>query len=63
MLLGGHIRVGLEDNLYYRRGQLATNEELVERAVRIVRELGYEPATAAEARSVLGVTAPSLAAG
>lgn len=62
ILLGGHIRVGLEDNLYYRRGQLATNEELVERAVRIVRELGYEPATAAEARSILGVTAPSLAA-
>jgi uncharacterized protein (DUF849 family) len=35
--------VGLEDNNYYARGQLATNEQLVARAVRIIRELGAEP--------------------
>ena len=62
ILLGGHIRVGLEDNNYYAKGQLATNEQLVARAVRIIRELGAEPATAAEAREMLGlepVKAPS----
>jgi 3-keto-5-aminohexanoate cleavage enzyme len=62
ILLGGHIRVGLEDNNYYAKGQLATNEQLVARAVRIIRELGAEPATAAEAREMLGlapVEAPS----
>ena len=53
LLLGGHIRVGLEDNNYYSHGRLATNEELVARAVRIVRELGAEPATPAEAREML----------
>jgi 3-keto-5-aminohexanoate cleavage enzyme len=65
ILLGGHIRVGLEDNNYYARGELATNEQLVARAVRIIRELGAEPATAAEAREMLGlapVQAPSRAA-
>jgi 3-keto-5-aminohexanoate cleavage enzyme len=55
VLLGGHIRVGLEDNNYYRRGELATNEQLVQRAVRIIRELGAEPATAAEAREMLNL--------
>ncbi len=55
MLLGGHVRVGLEDNLYYGPGQLATNVQLVERIVRIARELGYEPATAAEAREIMGL--------
>jgi len=55
ILLGGHIRVGLEDNLYYKRGEQATNVQLVERAVRIVRELGCEPATPIEARQVLGL--------
>ncbi len=64
-LLGGHIRVGLEDNSYYSRGKLATNHELVARAVRIIRELGAEPATPAEARAMIGlkpVNAPSRAA-
>jgi len=60
ILLGGHVRVGLEDNLYYRRGELATNVQLVERAVRIIRELGHEPATPAEARTMLAL--PDLAA-
>lgn len=65
LLLGGHVRVGLEDNNYYARGQLATNEQLVTRMARIIRELGAEPATAAEAREMLGlkpVKAPARAA-
>ena len=55
LLLGGHVRVGLEDNLYYRQGLLATNVQLTERVVRLVRDMGYEPATAAEARQILGL--------
>jgi len=55
ILLGGHFRVGLEDNLYYSRGRLARNEELVTRSVDIVRALGHEPATAAEARVIMGL--------
>jgi 3-keto-5-aminohexanoate cleavage enzyme len=55
ILMGGHIRVGLEDNNYYARGKLATNEQLVARAVRIIRELGAEPATPAEAREMIGL--------
>jgi 3-keto-5-aminohexanoate cleavage enzyme len=55
LILGGHVRVGLEDNLYYARGELATNEQLVERTVRIIRELGHEPATPSEAREMLGL--------
>ena len=51
------MRVGLEDNLYYGPGQLATNVQLVERIVRIARELGYEPATATEAREIMGLRA------
>lgn len=58
MLLGGHVRVGLEDNLYYGPGELATNLQLVERLVRLVREFGYEPATPAEARKMLGIPRP-----
>jgi 3-keto-5-aminohexanoate cleavage enzyme len=55
LLLGGHVRVGLEDNLYYRHGELATNVQLVERLVRLVREMGFEPATPDEAREILGL--------
>jgi 3-keto-5-aminohexanoate cleavage enzyme len=55
LILGGHARVGLEDNVYYERGRLATNVELVERMVRIIRELNMEPATPAEARGMLGL--------
>lgn len=58
LLLGGHVRVGLEDNLVYSKGVPATNIMLVERMVRIVRELGYEPATAEEARNIMGLPAP-----
>ena len=47
--LGGHIRVGLEDNLYLSKGEFASNGQLVERAVSIVRELGAEMAEPARA--------------
>lgn len=57
ILLGGHVRVGLEDNNYYARGQLATNEQLVARTVRIVKELNHEVASPAEAREILGLKA------
>ncbi len=55
ILLGGHVRVGLEDNLYYSRGRLAKNIEQVDRIVRIIRDLGFEPATPAEAREIIGL--------
>jgi len=55
LLLGGHARVGLEDNLYYRHGELATNVQLTERVVRLIRELDMEPATPTEARDILGL--------
>ena len=54
--MGGHVRVGFEDNIYYSRGVLATsNAQLVERIVRIARELGREVATPDEARKILGI--------
>ncbi|MGD2185298.1 MAG: 3-keto-5-aminohexanoate cleavage protein [Desulfobacterales bacterium] len=53
ILMGGHVRVGLEDNIYFRRGELATNQMLVERIVQISRILGREIATPAEARQIL----------
>lgn len=56
MVLGGCIRVGMEDNIYYRKGELAkSNAQLVARAVRIARELNKEPATPDEARKILGL--------
>ena len=55
LLLGGHARVGLEDNLYYRHGELATNVQLTERVVRLIRELDMEPATPTEATDILGL--------
>jgi uncharacterized protein (DUF849 family) len=61
LLLGGHVRVGLEDNLYYSRGVLATNVQLVERIVRIIRDLDMEPATPAEAREMIGLPRRSQA--
>lgn len=54
VLMGGNFRVGFEDNVYLSKGVLAkSNAELVAKAVRIIRELGYEPATVAEAREIL----------
>lgn len=55
-LLGGHVRVGLEDNVYIRKGVLARdNAELVEKAGTIVENLGGSLATPAEARAILGL--------
>ncbi len=57
MTMGGNARCGFEDNPYYRPGQpAASNAQLVERLVRIARELGREPATSAEARALLHFT-------
>jgi uncharacterized protein (DUF849 family) len=56
LLLGGHVRTGLEDNLFYRQGELASNVQLTERIVRLVREMGFEPATPAEAREIMGLS-------
>ena len=56
VLMGGHIRVGLEDSLFIQPGKLATsNAEQVQKAVRIIREAGHEPATPDEARAILGL--------
>jgi uncharacterized protein (DUF849 family) len=56
VLLGGHIRVGLEDNIYLGKGQLTpSNAALVEKAVKIVEMLGDHVATPAEARQILGI--------
>ncbi len=55
MLMGGCVRVGLEDNIYYSKGVKATNMQLVARTVRIARELGKEPMSPAEAREFLGI--------
>ena len=58
MLLGGHVRVGLEDNLYERRGRkLAGNGEAVEKVVRLAGEFGRPIATPAQAREMLGLSA------
>jgi 3-keto-5-aminohexanoate cleavage enzyme len=59
IVMGGHVRVGLEDNLYYRRGELATNERLVARVARIAGELGRPLATPQEAREILSLGAGS----
>lgn len=55
VLLGGHVRVGLEDNLYLSKGVFATNGQLVEKAVTIVENLGARTLTPAEAREKLGL--------
>ncbi|WP_458206281.1 3-keto-5-aminohexanoate cleavage protein [Haladaptatus sp. NG-SE-30] len=56
ILFGGHVRVGLEDNVYYRRGELAeSSAQLVARVVRVADELGREVASPAQAREILGL--------
>ncbi len=61
MVLGGNVRVGMEDNIYYKKGELASsNAQLVARMVRIARELGKEPCTPDEARKILGLKFSSL---
>ncbi|AWB25861.1 3-keto-5-aminohexanoate cleavage protein [Methylobacterium currus] len=54
-LLGGNVRVGLEDNLYLKRGVFATNGQLVTAARTIIETMGYEVATPDEARAILGL--------
>lgn len=55
VILGGNVRVGLEDNLYLKRGVFATNGELVARARTIIEFMGFEVATPDEARQMLGL--------
>jgi 3-keto-5-aminohexanoate cleavage enzyme len=55
IVMGGHVRVGLEDNLYYRKGELATNQQLVARVARLAAEVGRPVATPEEARRILGL--------
>ena len=57
MLLGGNVRVGLEDNLYLKRGVLATNGQLVEKAAGIIEMMGGRVVGAPEARQILGLAA------
>lgn len=55
-VLGGHVRVGMEDNLYIKKGELCRdNAQLVEKAVNIVEELGGNIASPSEARQILGL--------
>jgi len=62
LLLGGHVRIGLEDNYYLEKGVKAPhNAALVEKAVTIMRSLGAEPATPAEAREILGMSKVRMA--
>ncbi len=63
VLLGGHVRVGLEDNLYLGKGQLApSNAALVEKATRVIEVLGDIVATPADARKMLAIPARTSAA-
>jgi len=54
-LLGGNVRVGLEDNLYLEAGRLATNGELVDKALQILSLLGVAAMSPAETRTALGL--------
>jgi uncharacterized protein (DUF849 family) len=55
ILLGGHVRVGLEDNLYLEKGVFASNASLVEKAIKIIHLLGTNVATPDEGRKILGI--------
>jgi len=58
LVMGGHVRVGFEDNIFYHKGELAqSNAQLVSRVARIARELGREVATAGQARKILKIPA------
>lgn len=55
--MGGHVRVGMEDNVMYSKNELAeSNVQFVERAARVIREFGNEVATPDEAREILGIS-------
>ena len=58
VILGGNVRVGLEDNLYLEKGVLASNGQLVERAVNIIENMGASVQTPAAARETLGLKIP-----
>ncbi|HJG80081.1 MAG TPA: 3-keto-5-aminohexanoate cleavage protein, partial [Brevibacterium senegalense] len=58
VLAGGHVRVGLEDNLYLSKGVKATNADLTDRAVSIIEGLGAAVATPDEAREILDLPVP-----
>jgi uncharacterized protein (DUF849 family) len=58
LLLGGNVRVGLEDNLYLEKGVLASNAQLVDRACTIVESMGASVQTPAEARATMGLKTP-----
>lgn len=65
LALGGHIRVGLEDNVVFGKDEngqkiMATNQMLVQRAVAAVKTFGNQPATPAEAREILGIPSPDF---
>lgn len=56
LLSGGHVRTGFEDNIFFRKGELAeSNAQLVKRIAEFAKELGHEIATPAEARQILGL--------
>ena len=55
IIAGGNARVGLEDNIYISKGEFATNEQLVEKAVCLIRDLGANVLSPAEARKKLGI--------
>jgi 3-keto-5-aminohexanoate cleavage enzyme len=60
ILLGGHVRVGFEDNIFYSKGEVAvSNAQLVDRIVRIARELGRPVATPEQTREILGLSKKS----
>ncbi|HLR69741.1 BKACE family enzyme [Virgibacillus alimentarius] len=59
VLQGGNARVGLEDNLYLKKGQLATNEQLVDKAVGIIQSLGADIMSPADAREFLNLQNPN----
>jgi 3-keto-5-aminohexanoate cleavage enzyme len=57
IILGGHVRVGMEDNVYYKKGQLLqSNAEAVERIVRLAKDMNREIATPVQAREILGLS-------
>ncbi len=61
IISGGHVRVGFEDNVYTSKGVIAkSNGELVEKVVRLAKELGREIATPAEAREILGISTEDI---
>lgn len=62
LAMGGHVRVGLEDNIFIRRGQLASNSQMVEKVLRLAQELERELASPSEARALLGLKGLSAVA-